>query len=170
MLRGLGIALHAAGAWLGLSHTPTDDAARAAEVAMTYADYRRAFPGVPDVDVWTLQRWLDEGRDLVLVDVRTERERAVSTLPGAIPAASVDADPEAYRGEVLVAYCTIGYRSGGWAEARREEGLDVRNLRGSILAWTHTGRDLAGPDGPTRRVHVYGSAWDLGRTDYEAVW
>lgn len=170
LLHQLEIALGAAGAALGLSSAPDDDAARAARVAVLYADYRQEFPGVPEVDVWTLQRWLDAGEPVVLVDVRTDEERAVSTLPGAVPAAIVEADPDAFRGQRLVAYCTIGYRSGEWAEARADDGLDVANLRGSVLAWTHTGRALEGPDGPTMRVHVYGRAWDLARSSYDTVW
>jgi sodium/bile acid cotransporter 7 len=170
LLHKLEIAIAAAAGALGLVDAPTDDVARAARVATLYADYREEFAAVPDVDVWTLQRRLDAGEPLVLVDVRTEEERAVSTLPGAVAAEVVEADPDAFRGQRLVAYCTIGYRSGEWAEARAEDGLDVTNLRGSVLAWTHTGRALQGPDGETRRVHVYGRTWDLARTDYEAVW
>jgi sodium/bile acid cotransporter 7 len=168
LLHQLEIALGAAAGALGLSSAPDDDVARAARIAELYADYRQEFPDVPDVDVWTVQRWLDAGEPVVLVDVRTDEERAVSTLPGAVPASRVEADPDAYRGQRLVAYCTIGLRSGEWAEAHGD--LDVLNLRGSVLAWTHTGRPLAGPDGPTKRVHVYGRAWDLVRGDYEAVW
>jgi rhodanese-related sulfurtransferase len=149
---------------------PVDEAAREARVAELYAEVRPTFHDVPDVDVRTLQAWLDAGEPVVLVDVRTPEERAVSTLPGAIPAEQVDADPAAFVGRRLVAYCTIGARSGRWAEDRREDGLDVTNLAGSVLAWTWTGRDLQGPDGPTRRIHVYGRAWDLGATGYPAVW
>lgn len=137
-------------------------------IHLLYAWYRVGFPSVPEVTVATLQGWLDAGDDVVLVDVRTAEEQAVSMLPGAIRA--VDVDPEELRGRVLVAYCTIGARSGEWALVQREAGLDVRNLAGGVLAWTHSGRALQGPDGPTRRVHVYGRRWSLARSDYEAVW
>lgn len=149
---------------------PLDDAARAARVAEMYAAYRTGFSTAPDIDVETLQARLDAGEALVLVDVRTDEERAVSMLPNAIPAETVDADPAAYVGQPLVAYCTIGVRSGRWTEARRRDGLDVTNLAGSVLAWTYTGRALQGPDGETRRVHVYGRTWDLARTDYPSTW
>lgn len=159
-------------AWFGLGGVPPlNDAARIARIDSMYADYRREFPGVPEIDAPTLRDALARGAPLVLVDVREPAERAVSTLPGAIPAAAVEADPAAYAGKTLVAYCTIGYRSGLWASTQRDHGLSVENLAGSILAWTHAGGALIGPDGaPTRRVHVYGSGWDLARIDYTAVW
>lgn len=149
---------------------PTDDPARAARVATLYATAHAESAEVPVVGVAEVRARLEAGEPWVLVDVRTDAERAISTLPGAVPAEAVQADPDAFRGRTLVAYCTIGLRSGRWAKARRAEGLEVLDLEGSLLGWTHAGGPLVGPDGPTRRVHVYGAPWDLARTDYEAVW
>ena len=173
--------LAAAAAWLGLAAAvPAEDAARLARVHEMYEGYRRSFPDVPEIDPSTLQARLAAGDNLVLVDVRSPEEQKVSMLPGAVPAATVDADLQAWRGRTLVAYCTIGARSGEWAAARRRDGLDVTNLAGSVLAWTHAGGTLVGPVSPapgplgpkgiTRRVHVYGQRWDLARTDHVAVW
>ena len=167
----LGLGLSAGAAGLGLTQTPLDDAARLAHLEALSSRYQTWFPTVPEVTAAQLAQRLDQGEPLVLVDVRTAAERAISTLPGAIPAEVVARDLDAYRGQQLVAYCTIGVRSGEWAEEQRAKGLDVRNLRGSILAWTYLGRDLVDPEGaPVRRLHVYGAAWDLARTDYAAVW
>ena len=162
-------------AWLAISvdgiacAAPADEAARWAQIQAMSERYRRAYSDVPEVDVPGYQALAAAG-DVVLVDVRPAVERAVSIIPGAIPLASVEADLAAYRGRVVVTYCTIGYRSGLAAAALRAEGLDARNLRGSILAWTHAGGPLEGPDGPTRRVHVYGARWDLVADEYEAIW
>ena len=61
----------------------------------------------------------------------------------------------------MVAYCTIGMRSGLYTKELRERGIEAYNLMGSVLSWSHAGRDFEGADGPTRRVHVYGATWDL---------
>lgn len=149
---------------------PTDDPARRAALETMVAEARQEFPQVPGVDVAGLER-LRREREVVLVDVREPVEREVSMIPGAIPAERFDAEREQHRDAVVVAYCTIGYRSGLWAEHLREQGFDARNLEGSILGWTHAGRPLVGPDGePTRRVHVYGERWNLAAEGYEAVW
>jgi rhodanese-related sulfurtransferase len=168
LLRRLGIGLSMLAAQVGLAESPEDDAARIAKVQQMYQGYRADFEGVPEVQPSELEALLKAG-DVVLVDTRTPEERAVSRLPGAIDAEAFDAT--AAKGKVIVAYCTIGYRSGEWAEARRAEGLDARNLAGSVLAWSHHGGALVTPDGePTKRLHVYGALWDLARTDYTAVY
>lgn len=112
-----------------------------------------------------------ESGDLVLVDVRSPEERAVSRIPGAVDPKDVQDRPEDFAGRQLVAYCTIGGRSSQWALARRQEGLDAANLRGSILAWTHAGLPLEDPNGePTKRVHVAGEKWSLQADGYDPVW
>lgn len=172
LFRKMGFAVSALGSALGLSDTPADDPSRVVEIERLYAGYHQEFPGVREIGATDLAARLDRGDPIVLVDVRTDAERAVSTLPGAIPVSLVEANPTAFRGKELVVYCTIGYRSGVWAS---REGvhydLDVTNLRGSVLSWSHAGRDFVTPDGtPTKTVHVYGAAWDLARTDYTAIW
>ncbi|MCA9573435.1 MAG: tetratricopeptide repeat protein, partial [Myxococcales bacterium] len=84
-----------------------------------------------------------------VVDVREPAEQAVSMIPGAIPATTFEAHPEDYAGKEVVAYCTIGYRSGQWAKAWRAKGVDVRNLKGSLLLWTHAGGALVHDGAPT---------------------
>lgn len=147
---------------------PATDAGRVQAMDRMIKQYQPLLPRVPEVDVPELLR-LQEAGPVVLVDVREDEERAVSTLPGAVSLHELRADPPG-DGSVVVAYCTIGYRSASVVKDLRKEGLDARNLRGSILAWTHAGGELVGPDGPTRRVHVYGRQWDLAAEGYEAVW
>ena len=106
----------------------------------------------------------------MLVDVRPLAEREVSMIPGAVLAETVEANLGSYTGRPIVAYCTIGARSGLWARKFSRRGLDVSNLRGGILAWTHIGGALVDADGLTTRVHVYGASWDLAADGYEAVW
>ena len=136
-----------------------------------YAGYKPSFPEVADVspnEVVALQQEL--GPELVLVDVREPREREVSMLPGAISREQFDARRDELAGRTVVAYCTIGYRSGRFADELRKAGVDARNLKGSILAWSHAGLPLVAGGEPTRRLHVYGADWDLAAEGYETVW
>jgi rhodanese-related sulfurtransferase len=140
---------------------------KAAQVEQMYADYKKGFAQVEGITARELRDLRDE---VVLVDVRTPKEQAVSMIPGAITRDEFDADRARYAGSRVVAYCTIGARSGEFAAELHEQGWKVRNLEGSILAWTHVGGDLVGPDGPTNRVHVYGRRWNLAADEYEPVW
>lgn len=158
--------------FFGSSHEDSrkqTDAQKAAEIETMYADYRQEFPDVPEVTAAALLR-LREAEDVVIVDVREDSERKVSTLPGAISLKDFNRDREQYTGRKVVAYCTIGYRSGLAVRELRAVGVEAFNLKGSILAWCHAGQPLEDADGPTRRVHVYGKKWNLLPKGYEATW
>ena len=146
------------------------DAEKRAEIDRMCEEYREAYPDVPELDV---DEFVDlrEEKPVVLVDGRSEEERAVSIIPGAIAAPEFEQNAAEYERRPVVCYCTIGYRSGKYAEKLREDGWDAYNLRGSILAWTHAGKPLVTPGGEeTKRVHVYGEKWDLAAKGYESVW
>lgn len=155
---------------LACSRTPDDDASRRAEIGRLYEGYRKEFPGLAErtaPDILNDPEW----RETVFVDVRDPVERAVSGLPGALTPEAVERDPVLYACRRLVAYCTVGYRSGVWARTMAQRGFDVANLPGGILAWLHAGGLLAAPDGrPTRTVHVYGRGWDLAPVGFESTW
>lgn len=146
----------------------TDEGKRE-QIEAIYARSRRQFPEVPEITVEELedQRQRDA---VVLVDVRQPQEQAVSMIPGAIPVSRFEAELERHRDTKVVAYCTIGHRSGLWARALRERGLEAHNLKGAILSWTHHGGELEDGDGPTTRVHVGGPRWALQAEGYEPVW
>ncbi len=127
-----------------------------------------AHPDVPTVDVEEARRLVEDGA--IWVDVRSPEERSVSRIPGAIDGEVVVASPEDFEGKVLVAYCTIGVRSAAWAEKRREDGLDARNLAGSVMAWARDGGDFVAPDGSeTTRVHTWSDRFDWLPDGYEGV-
>jgi len=142
-----------------------------------------ALRGVPNVGVEEAAGLMEAGGKVVVVDCRGPDEQDVSMIPGSLRQAEVDALPGPERrallageGTTVVAACTIGYRSGKWVDKVRAEfgdAVDARNLRGSLLAWSHAGRPLVdglNPAQPSTRLHTYGKAWALPPDGVEAVY
>ncbi len=108
---------------------------------------------------------------IIFVDCRPTEERSVATIPGSVPHERFDAGNTPVGVEVI-AFCTVGYRSGVFAKKIQSEraGLNPRNLEGGILAWVHAGGDVVDEHGKsTKRVHVYGSAWNLLPASHRGV-
>jgi sodium/bile acid cotransporter 7 len=146
------------------------DAARRAKIETMYSAYKKDFPGVEEIDPVAAMRLFEEGK-AVFIDVRDEKEQAVSMLPGAVTEKEFLKDPNKYAGRILIGYCTISYRSGKLAQELKDQGISVRNLRGGMLAWVHAGGRIYDRTGSeTRRIHVYGRKWNLAPEAYEAVW
>lgn len=134
-----------------------------------YEGYKKSFPDTPDVSVEELIA-MRENSDIVLVDRREKKEQEVSMIPGAITSDEFEKNIEQYKDKPIVVYCTIGSRSGKYARRLIKKGMRAYNLKGSILAWTHAGKELVSEGEETRRVHVYGRKWNLAPEGYEAVW
>ncbi|MEO0537165.1 MAG: rhodanese-like domain-containing protein [Cyanobacteria bacterium P01_A01_bin.123] len=148
----------------------TARASESAIIATMYRNYAKDFPEVEAISVAKLQQWQQQD-DIILVDVREPEERLVSILPGAISREAFERDRDRYQDKTIVPYCTIGYRSGLYAQDLQVQGFRVFNLAGSILSWTHAGGVLMNAEGmATHQVHVYGSQWNLVAEDYEAIW
>ena len=147
-----------------------DDRDRQVKIETMYRQYARKFPQVKGITATELQRLQQQGKKLVLIDVRSPKEIAVSRIPGAVTAAEFESNLEQYKDAVAIAYCTIGYRSGLYAQKLRQQGVEVLNLEGSLLAWSHAGGELVNRSGTTKKVHVFGRQWRLTAKDYEPVW
>jgi len=156
---------------LGFGKPPKDSQSRQQRIEALYQDCAKQFPGVPEISAPELIQRQQSQQPTVLVDVRLPREQAVSRLPGAITVEEFEQNRDRYSNQAIVAYCTIGYRSGLFAQKLQQEGVPVQNLRGSVLAWTHAGGHFVTPDGtPTQQVHTYSKRWDLVADGYQAVW
>ncbi len=157
----------------GTSRPPVEgksDAEKEAAINSMYEEYRADFPDAAEIDVEELLS-LQESQDVLIVDVRTPEERAVSKIPGAITMESFDAMKKDLIDDVVVVHCTIGYRSGKYVEKLKAEGIKAYNLKGSILSWVHADQPVVDAEGnETKRVHVYGERWNLLPDGYEAVW
>ena len=139
------------------------------KIESLYERVRRSFTGIPELAVDEL-RALQAQENVQLVDVRTPAEQAVSMIPGAITAREFEDNRTSFEGATVVAYCTIGYRSGRYADKLRKDGFKVRNLAGSILLWAHQVGALAHNGKPTKKIHVGGEKWDLAPSAFEAIW
>ena len=116
------------------------------------------FPGVCHIGAERLEHLLAAG-PVTLVDVRSREERAISTLPGAVPLHALPLPPPP--DIPLVLFCTVGYRSALEATRLAEHAprAGIFSMAG-ILSWAHHGGALLTPAGQmTNRVHCFGSQW-----------
>ncbi len=131
--------------------------------------YQSKFPTVPTMTSLELQErrrsneYSSNGaKTIILVDVRTEKERQVSIIPGAIPLEELHLETPIDDSISIVTYCTIGYRSGleGQRLLETYPSLRVYSLDG-ILAYSHTDASLVDPltGESTRQVHAFAKAW-----------
>jgi sodium/bile acid cotransporter 7 len=144
-----------------------------------YEGYRKSkFPLVKEItaaDLLHKQQEQTPTESFIVVDCRDEAEQKVSIIPGAITKPEFEAllekDNEAVQSQEVVAYCTIGYRSGLYVKQLEDRGIAAANLKGSILAWTHEGGELVDAGGQsTTKVHTYGRRWALAASGYTSVW
>jgi sodium/bile acid cotransporter 7 len=134
-----------------------------------YADYRKSFPEVQDIDAQAAMGLLSEP-DVVFVDVRKAKEQAVSMIPGAIKKETFMDQIEQYRNKRIIVYCTISYRSGKLASKLRRKGISVTNLEAGLLGWVHAGGPLVRQDKVVQSLHVYGRKWDLAPAAIDTVY
>ncbi|UCC27062.1 MAG: sulfurtransferase [Gemmatimonadales bacterium] len=96
---------------------------------------------VPEITATELKEALDEGRDLVLVDVRELFEKSIADLPERgqlrIPVSDLPGQMHRIPREGwVVMYCRSGARSGMATQFLRGQGWEgVVNLKGGVLAW-----------------------------------
>ena len=124
------------------------------------------FPTVTTLSPPELARWLQQpAADLpLLLDARTAEEFAVSHLPQARHAPTLESALalDLAPGQLIVVYCSVGYRSARLAAQLQQQGFTrVYNLVGSLFLWANQGRPLQQDDQATRAVHPYSPVWGL---------
>lgn len=125
---------------------------------------RIAYPNVAQLSTESLAEWMaNAGESLLLVDVRSAEEFAVSQLRGAVNLRTPEAIANAVRQHGLaktVLYCSVGFRSSRLANALAARGLShVLNLEGSIFQWANEGRALFQGERQANQVHPCGKRW-----------
>ena len=169
VLIGLGLAMLNASA-----QAPSRNERRLAKVREEYLKATEHIH-VPTIIADSLKAQIGD-TNLILVDVRQPNEQMVSMLPGALTPYEFSQKFKTGfpKNKRVVTYCTLGFRSGEYAQQLQSMTLPVQNLEGGILAWTHAGglleRDSAGVKVSTKKVHVYESNMQKWISlDYEAV-
>jgi sulfur-carrier protein adenylyltransferase/sulfurtransferase len=106
---------------------------------LTRTGVEEARPPGFEIDVLELKRRLDEGEDLLLIDVREPQEHQICRIPNSVlvPMAdladTVDRFPQ---GRDIVVYCKVGVRSARATDLLRTTGFPAaRNLAGGIIDW-----------------------------------
>jgi len=123
---------------------------------------RWRFPGVRSISTDALAAWLAQPNPPVLLDVRDAEEFAVSHLPNAYHAPTVEAVRHlpVEANTPIVAYCSVGYRSAQFAKQLQDAGFaQAVNLEGSIFQWANEGRSLVHNNHTTQSVHPYNVLW-----------
>ena len=164
-----GIAVPLAAILLGASGCGSRQESRMEQIDSLYEKHQKAFRETPEFSADAALELQRKGQ-AVFIDVREENEQVVSMIAGAITKKEFERAPERYTDRVLIAYCTIGARSGEYAATKIKHGIPVSNLRGSILSWIHAGGSITNGGGTTTNVHVYGPEWNLIPDGYHAVW
>lgn len=126
-------------------------------------EIRNRFPAVEHVDTAGVRRLL-RNRRVVIVDVRSPREFAVSHLVQArsapLNARLIDRLADVPKERHIVLYCSVGYRSAEAAHRLVAAGYpNVHNYLGSIFAWANAGLPLVNQGGSTSKVHPFDSDW-----------
>jgi rhodanese-related sulfurtransferase len=124
---------------------------------------RQAYPSVPQVSGETLVEWRRADVSILLVDVRSNEEFAVSHLQDAINLRFADEITKAvaeYNPASTILYCSVGFRSSRLAHVLEKQGLaGVMNLEGSIFQWANDGRAVFRGDFRVQQVHPYRKVW-----------
>jgi len=126
---------------------------------------RRRFPEVRQLSTSDLADWLRDPHRAPphLIDARSEREFAVSHLPGARHAeraSDVARLPKVRPSDPVVVYCSVGYRSSALAEDLRRAGFtNVFNLEGSIFRWANEDRPVERDSRRVTEVHPFDAKW-----------
>lgn len=123
-------------------------------------------PRFTDVPVITTAEILELQKEAVdsvlLVDCRPEVERAVSSIPGAVPLDKFEAEIDKLsKGKVVAPFCTIGGRSAPVVQRLLGRGekpwKELKNYELSCIGWAHSGSQFENPDGqPTNKFFVPG--------------
>lgn len=137
-----------------------------------HSDIEQSYPALSHVSAAEMHALLAAKRaDILLLDVRKDKEYAVSHIDGAI---RVDPDitaaefmalygPQA-AGKDVVLYCSVGRRSSRLAARLRRDlhasgAQSVSNLEGGIFNWHNKAQPLVSPAGATDHVHPYNRWW-----------
>lgn len=150
--------------WLSTAADPS----RLDELAKSLAS---EFPDIGQISTDELARRLSGSNDVILIDVRSRGEFAVSHIPFAVrirPGATsqnvVDRLNASVTGRHVIFYCSVGVRSSRLADRSRADLMrlgaeGVYNLSGGLFAWHNEERSVENMKGPTQFIHPFDRTW-----------
>ena len=105
--------------------------------------------GELEVDPSEVAAWMDNGREVALVDVREPYEREAGHIDGSSHIELIELSARAAeldRDRPVVFYCRVGNRSLMAAQALRASGFEAYSMRGGLQRWAQEGRPMS-PEG-----------------------
>lgn len=114
-----------------------------------------------------VQKWEKEKKKIVFLDTREKNEFNVSHLKNAVWIGYDnfkldDAKKQISNADVVVCYCSVGYRSAKIADRliNAKVSPKVYNLYGGIFYWVNNGHDVfTNENVKTNKVHAYSQKW-----------
>jgi len=103
-----------------------------------------------EVDPREVAAWLQEGRELAVVDVRAPHEREAGHIEDSDHIELVELSARAAeipREAPVVFYCRVGSRSAMAAAAFRASGYEAYSMRGGLERWVAEGGAISPKDG-----------------------
>ena len=144
-----------------------ENQAKLNKVFELYDEYKNEFKNISEI---TTDELKNSKIIITLIDVRSASEQKVSIIPGAISKDEFEKDKSKFKDTLLVPYCTIGVRSGHYAEKLKKEGFNTKNYKGSILAWVLSGGVVHKENKEVFEVHVYGKKWNVLPSNNKGIW
>ena len=117
------------------------------------------YPTVRHIDTDTVRNDLEQGKKMVLIDVRKKEEYDVSHLPSSVNIIHAK-DIALPKDTPLIVYCSVGVRSAKFAKQLGNIGYtNVFNLRGSIFEWANKGYSVMSKKTKVKSVHPFNRKW-----------
>jgi len=151
---------------LGSSLHAEENKSKLMKIITKYETLSKSF-NCKSITTQSLKKTLSKNEDIILVDIREAKEQKVSMLKNAITESEFIKNFEKYKKKKIVVYCTIGFRSGKFAEKHKK--LDIYNLEGGILAWSHFQGKFYQNNVETNKVHIYSKDWNFLNSHYKAI-
>lgn len=124
-----------------------------------HADIDTKFPDMPSISMNELRQKMDANAEMVLLDVRSREEYAVSHIQNAIHITS-PGKLTFPLDQLIVCYCSVGYRSAEFVQAARKRGYtNIVNYKGSIFEWANAGNPVHREGKVVPKVHPYDPYW-----------
>lgn len=125
---------------------------------------KMAESSVPVIQSEQANSLLVSGKNILFLDAREKNEFDVSHIKNSIFVGYDDFNLSSLKdipkNQMIVIYCSVGYRSGKIGSQLREAGYTaVFNLYGGIFDWANNGFDIYHGDKKTTKVHPYSTKW-----------